>query len=77
MTELFQAELDSMRDGVTSEAGGKLWLVDLIAPFHTAENKLADQMLADLIQGPFKGKKFKFHQTDTKTGERKVMELVG
>ncbi|MAU41544.1 MAG: toxin-activating lysine-acyltransferase [Kordiimonas sp.] len=62
-------------DGVTSEAGGKLWLVDLIAPFHTTENKLADQMLADLIQGPFKGKTFKFHQTDPQTGERKVMEL--
>jgi len=64
-------------DGVTSEPGGNLWLVDLIAPFHTPENKLADKMLADLIQGPFKGKKFKFHHTDPKTGQRKVMELGG
>lgn len=57
--------------------GGTLWLVDLICPFHTPENKMADQMLADLIQGPFKGKKFKFHHTDPATGERKVMELGG
>ncbi len=40
-------------------------------------NKMADKMLADLIQGPFKGKKFKFHHTDPKTRERKIMELGG
>jgi len=64
-------------DGVTHGAGGALWLVDLICPFHTPENKMADQMLADLIQGPFKGKKFKFHHTDPGNGERKIMELGG
>jgi len=51
--------------------------VDLICPFHTPENKMADQMLADLITGPFKTKKFKFHHTDPASGERKVMELGG
>ncbi|WP_417624702.1 toxin-activating lysine-acyltransferase [Paremcibacter congregatus] len=64
-------------DGVERKAGGALWLVDLICPFHTPENKMADQMLADMITGPFKGKKFKFHHTDPATGERKVMELGG
>jgi len=48
---------------------------------HTPENKMPDnmigQMLADLTQGPFKGKKFKFHHTNPATGERKVMELGG
>lgn len=63
--------------GATSGAGGSLWLVDLIAPFHTPDNKMADKMLTDLIQGPFKGKKFKFHHTDPKSGERKIMELGG
>ncbi|MEZ5756717.1 MAG: hypothetical protein R3D86_00695 [Emcibacteraceae bacterium] len=29
------------------------------------------------MNGPFKSKKFKFHQTDPKTRERKVMELEG
>ncbi|VAW01350.1 hypothetical protein MNBD_ALPHA01-1435 [hydrothermal vent metagenome] len=66
-----------VEDGVSTAKGGALWLVDLICPFHTPENKMADQMLADLIQGPFKGKKFKFHHTDPATGERKVMELGG
>jgi len=64
-------------DGVSHGEGGALWLVDLICPFHTPENKMADQMLADLIQGPLKGKKFKFHHTDSATGARKVMELGG
>tara|TARA_R110002073_G_scaffold232347_1_gene393431 strand:+ start:124 stop:798 length:675 start_codon:yes stop_codon:yes gene_type:complete len=63
--------------GVRKQEGGALWLVDLICPFHTPENKMADQMLADLIQGPLKGKKFKFHHTDPATGQRKVMELGG
>jgi len=69
-------------DGVSSAKGGALWLVDLICPFHTPDNKMADQMLADLMGlndsgGPFKGKKFKFHHTDPVTGTRKVMELGG
>jgi len=55
--------------------------VDLICPFHTPENKMPEsiigQMLAGLIQGPFKTKKFKFHHTDPATGQRKVMEMGG
>lgn len=43
---------------------------------YLAENKMPDKM-ADLITGPFKGKKFKFHHTDPVSGERKVMELGG
>ncbi len=65
------------KKGAIHDAGGSLWLVDLICPFHTPENKMADKMLADLIQGPFKDKKFKFHHTDPATGSRKVMELGG
>ena len=64
-------------DGISKQEGGTLWLVDLVCPFHTAENKLADKMLADLIQGPFKGKKFKFHHTDPATGKREVKEIGG
>jgi cytolysin-activating lysine-acyltransferase len=67
----------STEDGVSHKGGGSLWLVDLICPFGTPENQLADKMLADLIGGPFKGKKFKFHHTDIATGTRKVMELGG
>ena len=41
------------------------------------ENIITEQMLVDLITGPFKGKKFQFHHTDPATGQRKVMKLGG
>ncbi len=53
----------------------ELWLVDFIVPFATAENKLAQVCMADLVQGPLKGKKLKMHKTDPKTGEKSVIEL--
>ncbi len=59
------------------KSGDRLWLVDLIAPFATPDNKMVEAMMADLIQHPFKGKKFKFHKTDAATGKREVIELGG
>ena len=53
-------------------SGDTIWLVDLIAPFATSDNKQREIMFADLISGPLAGKPFKFHQTDPATGERKV-----
>ncbi len=55
----------------------ELWLVDLNCPFATAENKLAQACLSDLITGPLKGKKLKMHKTDPQTGEKSVIELGG
>jgi cytolysin-activating lysine-acyltransferase len=55
--------------------GDTIWLVDLIAPFATPENKQREIMFADLISGPLAGKPFKFHQTDPATGERKVSSV--
>jgi cytolysin-activating lysine-acyltransferase len=52
--------------------GPNLWLVDLIAPFASAENKHREIMIADLISGPLAGKAFRFHQTDPATGARSV-----
>ena len=54
-----------------------LWLVELVAPFVTPGNKMAEAMLADLMKGPFKGKSFKFHKTDPKTGEKATISLKG
>lgn len=59
------------------KSGDNLWLVDLIAPFATPDNKHVEAMLADLIKGPFAGQKFKFHQTDPATGKREVKEIGG
>lgn len=56
--------------------GGQIWLVDLIAPFATAENKQREIMIADLITGPLKGREFRFHQTDPKTGKRTVQTVA-
>jgi cytolysin-activating lysine-acyltransferase len=35
-------------------SGDRTWLVELISPFATAENKLSEIMLLDLINGPFR-----------------------
>ncbi|WP_417452081.1 toxin-activating lysine-acyltransferase [Kordiimonas sp.] len=55
----------------------ELWLVDLVCPFATTENKLAQACLSDLITGPLKGKKLKMHKTDPQTGEKSIIELGG
>ncbi len=43
----------------------------------TTDNNQVEAMLADLIQGPFAGQKFKFHQTDPVTGKREAKEIGG
>ncbi len=52
--------------------GDQIWLVDMIAPFASAENKQYELMMADLISGPLAGQAFNFHQTDPATGVRTV-----
>lgn len=51
-------------------SGERVWLVELISPFATPENKLSEAMLLDLIQGPFKTTAFNLHRTDPKSGRR-------
>ncbi len=55
--------------------GDQLWLVDLIAPFATLENKQREIMIADLISKPLAGQAFNFHQTDPVTGKRTVQSV--
>ncbi len=59
------------------KSGDRLWLIELVAPFATPENKLQDAMLADLVQGVFKGKTFKLHTIDPSTGKREEKEIKG
>lgn len=56
--------------------GDQIWLVDLIAPFATPENRHREMMIADLISGPLAGKSFNFHQTDPATGKRNVQTVA-
>jgi cytolysin-activating lysine-acyltransferase len=46
------------------KSGDRCWLVDLIAPGATAENRLAVLMLEDLRATTLAGQEFKFHQFD-------------
>ncbi len=59
------------------EGALELWLVDLIVPHATPENKLAEACLSDLLTGPLKGKKLKMQRVDAKTGEKSTIELGG
>jgi cytolysin-activating lysine-acyltransferase len=56
--------------------GDTIWLVDLIAPFATAENKHREIMMADLISGPLAGRPFKFHHSDPASGRRTVQSVA-
>jgi len=55
--------------------GETIWLIDLIAPFANPQNRHVEVMMADLVSGPLKGKAFKLHRTDAKTGKRSVVTV--
>lgn len=55
--------------------GDRLWLVDLIAPFATPDNRQRELMFADLIAKPLRGERFSFHRTDPATGAR-IVQVV-
>lgn len=59
------------------KSGDRLWLLELITPFATPENRLGEVMLADLLQGPFAGKRFSMHRTDPATGRKDKITLGG
>lgn len=59
------------------KSGDRLWLVDLIAPFATPENKLQEAMLADLLQNIFPKRTIAMHVTDPATGKRETKEIGG
>lgn len=51
-------------------SGDRVWLVELVSPFATPENKLSEAMLLDLMQGPFNNVAFSLHRTDPASGRR-------
>lgn len=57
------------------KSGDRLWLLELISPFATPENRLVEVMLADLVQGPFAGRRFSLHRTDPATGRKDRITL--
>jgi cytolysin-activating lysine-acyltransferase len=59
------------------QSGDRLWLVEFVAPFAGDNNKIAEAMMFDLMQGPFRGKTFHLHRTDPATGRRDKIKLNG
>jgi cytolysin-activating lysine-acyltransferase len=57
------------------KSGDRCWLIDLVAPFSTAENQMIGRMLTDLSQTVLKGREFKFWRTDPATGKRKAIVI--
>lgn len=70
------ARLDQ-EQGLVPTPGGTLWLVELIAPFHSEANKHREQMLADLMQSALKDKPFKLMHVNPETGRREEIVLGG
>lgn len=63
--------------GLVQNQDGTLWLVELIAPFHTEENKHREQVLADLLATTQKGKQLKMMHVNPKTGKRESVTVGG
>lgn len=57
-------------------SGDRVWLVELISPFATADNKISEAMMLDLMQGPFKDNSFNLHRTDPATGRRDKIRVA-
>lgn len=57
------------------KSGDSLWLIELVAPFATRENKLQEAMVADLVENVFKGRSIKLDVIDPKT-EKRVMKVI-
>jgi len=55
------------------KSGKQLWLMELIVP--SANPKLLQDLLGELLKGPFAGEKFKMHLKDPKTGKLRAAEL--
>lgn len=56
------------------KSGDRLWLVELVCPFHTEENKLNEIFVTDLVKSVFAEKKFKFLQHSAEEKQRDIKE---
>lgn len=78
LSEAAEAKLESGERLVLEDwrSGDRVWLVELITPFANAQNKIAEAMLLDLMQGPFKDVAFHLHRTDPATGRRDKVRVA-
>lgn len=64
----------SAEQGLVAHAGGVLWVVEVLTPFHTAQNKHREFILNDLMQTALKGKTFKLMHLNP--GTQKLEEII-
>jgi cytolysin-activating lysine-acyltransferase len=57
------------------KSGDRCWLVDIVAPFATPENRHVAAALTDLQRTVLKGVEFKFFRLDPATGVKEVLTL--
>ncbi|WP_242128997.1 toxin-activating lysine-acyltransferase [Sphingobium sp. Sx8-8] len=57
------------------KAGDRLWLIELISPFATAQNRHVELMMADLVAGPFSDKDFKMLSRHYEGREMRVVSV--
>jgi cytolysin-activating lysine-acyltransferase len=78
LSEAAEAKLEKSERLTLEEwkSGDRVWLVELISPFATKDNKLSEAMLLDLMQGPFKQTAFNLHRTDPATGRRDKIRVA-
>lgn len=58
----------SIDEGIIANEGGKLWLIEILAPFNSVENSHQQQMLADLMLNNLKGQEIHTFRIDPETG---------
>ena len=72
-----EAKLENRQQLTLAEwkSGDRVWLVELISPFATPDNKLNEVMLRDLMNGPFRSTPFNLHRTDPGSGRRERIHI--
>lgn len=68
------AQLDQTK-GLIRQEGGTLWLIELVAPFHTAENKHRELMIQDLMSSALKGQQLKMIHINPANQKREVLSF--
>lgn len=65
----------SQLDDADWNAGDRLWLLDLVAPFATTENKQLELMFGDLLTGVFRGRSFKIIDNSATDPSKRILTV--
>lgn len=63
--------------GLIPAPGGAPWLIELVAPYHTNENKHRDFILSDLMNTAFANRQLKLIHLNPVSGQKEVLVLGG